>query len=142
MTKTCTLDCTGSDNIMQILGYTPSAGVLGPVLHFNDYYEGDNALLNNIQNVLVLASFVTGSYQNGQSKNVLASVTPDVHPYSNILYRPNVDIYVPVTQSVLDTITFQLVDQDNNNINMGVHDESDVPERWSLRCIIKEYDKI
>ena len=112
-------------------------------MHFNDYYEGDNALLNNIQNVLVLASFVTGSYQNGQSKNVLASVTPDVQPYSNILYRPNVDIYVPVTQSVLDTITFQLVDQDNNNINMGVHDQdTDVPERWSLRCIIKEYDKI
>jgi len=142
MTTTCRIDCTGNDNMMQILGYDSSSGILGPVLHFNDYYEGMNASLNNVQNILVLASFVSGSYQNGQSKNVLASVTPDVHPYSNILYRPNVDIYVPITQNILDTITFQLVDQDNNSINMGVHDVTDVPELWSLRCIIKEESKI
>ena len=50
---------------------------------------------------------------------------------------------VPITQNILDTVTFQLVDQDNNSINMGVHNpDTDVPERWSLRCIIKEESKI
>ena len=38
-----------------------------PVLHLNDYYEADNARLNNIQSLYVLASFVSGSYQNSQT---------------------------------------------------------------------------
>ena len=136
MSTTAKIDCTGSDNMMKILGYPASALILGPVTYKNDFYEGDNCLLNNIQNVLVLASFVNGSYQNAQSKNVLASITPDVEPYSTILYRPNKSIYVPVTQNVLDTMTFQLVDQDNNILNLGVHDVSDPPERFSMRVII------
>ena len=71
MSTTCKIDCTGSDNMMQILGYTAADGVIGPVSYNNDYVEGDNALLNNIQNVLLLASFVSGSYKNAQSGNVL-----------------------------------------------------------------------
>ena len=127
---------------MQILGYDAIAGVLGPVQHIYDFYEGENCRLNSIQNVLVLASFVNGSYQNAQAKNVLCSVTPDVGPYSTITYRPQIPLYVPVTQSVLDTITFQLVDQDNREINLGVHDLSDAPERWSIRIIIKSEENI
>ena len=143
MTTTCKLDCTGDDNMLQILGYDKTAGVLGPALHFNDYYEADNSRLNNIQNLYVLASFVSGSYQNSQAKNVLGAVTPDVAPYSTILYRPQQPIYVPVTQNVLDTITFQLVDQDNKSLNLGIHDPAtDDPERWSMRIIIKEDSKI
>ena len=85
----------------------------------------------------MLASFVSGSYQNGQSKNVLTSVTPDCAPYSTILYRTQQRIYVPVTQNILDTITFQLVDQENRELNLGVHDiNSDKPELWSMRCVI------
>ena len=142
MNTTAKIDCTGSDNVMQILGYDATAGVLGPVLHVYDSYEGNNAKLNNVQNVLVLASFVNGSYQNAQAKNVLASLTPDVAPYSTIMYRPNMPIWVPVTQTVLDTISFQLVDQDNKEINMGVHEQDDTAELFSLRIIIKEESKI
>ena len=142
MSNTATIDCSGSDNMLQILGY-PTTGTLGPVQHINDFYEADNSNLNNIQNIIVLASFVSGSYQNGQSKNVLTSVTPDCAPYSTILYRPQQSIFVPVTQNILDTITFQLVSQDNQELNLGVHDiNSDKPELWSMRCVIKELDKI
>ena len=52
------------------------------------------------------------------------------------MYRPNKRLYIPVTQNVLDTITFQLVDQDFKEINLGVNNEFDVPERWSMRIII------
>ena len=140
MSNTATIDCSGNDNVLQILGY-PTTGTLGPVLHVNDFYEADNCALNNIQNVLVLASFVNGSYQNGQSKNVLASVTPDVAPYSVITYRPQRSIFVPITQNILDTITFQLVDQDNRELNLGIHDVlTDKPERFSMRIIIVDED--
>ena len=100
--------------------------------------------MNNIQNLYVLASFVSGSYKNSQSKNVLllGAVTPDVAPYSTILYRPQQPIYGPVTQNVLNTITFQLVDQDNTSLNLGIHDALDKPERWSMRVILKSEDKI
>ena len=143
MSNTAVIDCSGDDNVMQILGYPSDSGEIGPVTYVNDFYEGDNAQLNNIQNILVLASFVNGSYYNSQSKNVLASITPDVAPYTIILYRPQQSIYVPVNNSILDTITFQLVDQDGNELNMGVHEvEIDKPERWSMRVIIKEIDKV
>lgn len=111
-------------------------------MHFNDFYEGDNSLFNNVQDLYVIASFVTGSYQNGQAKNILASITPDVAPYSTILYRPQYPIFVPVSQIILDTITFQLVDQNNNILNLGVHDSSDSAEKWSMRIVIKPYEKI
>ena len=48
MTTTCTINCSGSNNVMQILGYESSDGVLGPVQYINDFYEGDKAILNNI----------------------------------------------------------------------------------------------
>ena len=58
------------------------------------------------------------------------------------MYRPQQPIYVPVTQNVLDTITFQLVDQDNHILNLGVHDPTtDEPERWSMRVILRNEDK-
>lgn len=145
MSKTSTIDCRGSDNLMKILGYpedSNTTGILGPVININDFYEGDNCKLNNIQNVLILASFVNGAYQNSQARNVLASVTPDVAPYSTILYRPQYPVFVPVTQNILDQISFQIVDQDNNSINMGKHTGDDTYERWSARIIIKELDKI
>ena len=85
MTTTSIIDCTGSTNVMSILGYPASSAVLGPVTHINDFYEGEKCELNNIQNVYLLASFVNGSYQNAQCKNVLASITPDVSPFSTIL---------------------------------------------------------
>ena len=139
---TCKLDCSGADNIMQILGYTSSEGLLGPVTYVNDFYEGNTCQLNNVQNVLLIASFVNGSYKNEQSQNVLCSVTPDVFPYSTIQYRPNLNIYVPVTQNILDTISFQLVDQTGKPINMGVNNNGDTAELWSARIVIVEEDKV
>ena len=137
------INLLGSYNVMKLLGYTPNDERTGindlpsgePGLY--KYFEGNKkAQFNNIQNVLVLASFVNGSYYNNQAKNVLASVTPDCDAYSTILYRPNKRLYIPVTQNVLDTITFQLVDQDFKEVNLGVNNEFDVPERWSMRIII------
>ena len=139
---TCKLDCSGADNIMQILGYPVSTGLLDAVAHVNDWYEGNNAQLNTVQNVLVLASFVNGSYKNEQSQNVLCSVTPDVFPYSTIQYRPNLNIYVPVTQNILDTISFQLVDQLGKPINMGVNNNGDTAELCSARIVTVEEDKV
>jgi len=139
---TCKLDCSGADNIMQILGYPASTGLLDAVAHVNDFYEGNNAQLNNVQNVLLLASFVNGSYKNEQSQNVLCSITPDVGPYSTIQYRPNLNIYVPVTQQILDTISFSLVDQTGKPINMGYNNPGDTVELWSARIVIVEENKV
>ena len=143
MTNTSSIDCSGSTNMMSILGYPAISGTLGPVTHINDFYEGEKCELNNIQNVYLLASFVNGSYQNAQCKNVLASITPDVKPFSTIMYRPQSPIYVAVSQNLLDTISFQLVDQLGQPINLGIIDPTtDIPELWSARIIIKEFDKL
>jgi len=138
MTTTSSIDITGNDNVMSIMGYVSDATntQIGPVNHVNDYAEGETAKLNNIQNVLVLASFVNGSYYNAQAKNVLNSVTPDVKPYSTIMSRPRKCMYVPITHSILDTISFQLTTQDGDDINLGVNKSGQQYERFSMRLII------
>ena len=137
---TCKVDCSGADNIMQMLGYPASTGILDSVPYANDFYEGNNCQLNTVQNVLITASFVNGSYKNEQSQNVLCSVTPDVVPYSTILYRPQMGVFVPIKQNILDTITFQLLDQTGKAINMGINNVGDTVELWSMRLIIVEED--
>jgi hypothetical protein len=124
---------------MSLIGYTASDGVLGPVQYVNDFYEGSKAKLNNVLNIYIKASFVNGSYMNSTNSNILASVTPDVEPFSTIMYRPQYPIFVPISDPSLSNITFQLVDQNNNPINVGVIDGStDTPELWSARICIKE----
>ena len=60
-----------------------------------------------------------------------------------LFYRPTQPLYVPVSQNLLDTIYFQLVDQNSNPINMGIIDPTtDTPELWSARVTIKEFDKL
>ena len=39
---------------------------------------------------------------------------------------------------MLDNINFQLVDQDNIPINVGIIEDGDLPEKWSARIVIKE----
>ena len=145
MTTTSSIDITGNDNVMKILGFVADAQTtqIGTVNHVNDYVEGtNNAQLNNIQNVLVLASFVNGSYYNAQAKNVLHSVTPDVKPYSTIMSRPQKCMYVPITQNILDTITFKLVSQDGDEINLGVNTVGGKYEKWSMRIVIIDESKV
>ena len=60
MSTTASIDCRGDDNMLQILGFDKTAGIIGPVTYYNDSFEGDNAKLNNIQNLYILASFVVG----------------------------------------------------------------------------------
>ena len=145
MSKTAKIDCNGSNNVMQLIGYSEASviqtypsGILGPVSHVNDFYEGDKASLDKVFNVLVLSSLIGGSYYNGQSKNVLCSVTPDVQPFSNIEYRPQLPLEVPVTKYLLDNLTFELVDQSFNPINMAVNTPGATPEKWSMRVAITE----
>ena len=88
MSITGTIDCTVANCMMSIIGYPANSGILGPVLHNNDFYEGNKAQLNNIQNVYLFCFFFgNGSHENAQSKNILASLTPDVSPFSTIMYR-------------------------------------------------------
>ena len=144
LSLTAKIDCNGSNNVMQLLGYsednvkqTIPSGILWPVTHINDFYEGEKATLDVVHNVLLLASFISGSYFNGQSKNVLCSITPDVQPFSNIEYRPQLPLEVPVSTYLLDNVTFELVDQSFKSINMGVINiNGNIPEKWSARIAI------
>ena len=132
-TTTAQIVCSGLNDVMSIIGYPNTTGILGPVTHVNDFYEGNKATLDSVQNVYVLASFVNGGYINQQSDCILCSVTPDVVPFSTILYRVKIPMKVPVCQTLLDTITIRLVDQDMKPIIMGIINPTDKPERWAMR---------
>ena len=85
MSITATIDCTVTNYMMSITGYPTDSGILGPVLHNNNFYEGNKAQLNNIQNIYLLCSFVNGWRMQCQKK--FSIFTPDVSPFSTIMYR-------------------------------------------------------
>lgn len=131
------LSCIGVDNVLQVLGFLPTSGVLGPVDTANDFYEGDEkASLNNVSNIMVNCSIIHGSYINSTESNTLASILPDVEPYSLIQYRPNFLIKVPITRNSISQLTVNLTDQDGNALNfMGTNNNY---ELWHIRLVIEE----
>ena len=114
----------GFDNIL-----TVGPGISGT------YYEGSfQAKLNTISNILIHSDFTRGTYFNSdQSSGLLAIVTPDVRPGSQIVYRPFHPIICEVSRDRIDRISFTLTDQNGHAIDTN-------NESFSILCefIIKK----
>ena len=86
---------------------------------WNMYTSVTKAALNPLQNILIKCDIVTGSYFNTTHSTIIAVVTPDVSPYSTIIYRPVHPIRLPINVKRIDQMTITLVDQDNKDIDLG-----------------------
>ena len=84
--------CNGEQSIMPLLGFPTEAGSIGDYDYPFYDLSPNEANLNTIQNYIIKCNVTTGSYENSQLGNVIASVTPDVFAWSTIIYRP----YFPV----------------------------------------------
>jgi len=128
------INCGVSNSIMPMLGFPTSSGVIGG-LNIASWIKGAYAAqLNSLQNILIQCDIVNGGYSNTQVSNVIAVVTPNVTPYSTIIYTPYFPISCPVfKRGKIDSITITLVDQDGNDIDMGTSGGTDLPaELWSV----------
>ena len=131
-TSHITIDCSQPNSIMPTLGYPASAGIIGDMVNANYMKPPNIVVLNTIQNILIKCDIVNGSYFNTNYSNIIECVTPDVAPYSTIIYRPFHPIKSNVNVKRIDQLTITLVDQDNQNIDMGSNGGTNIPELFSV----------
>ena len=102
------------------------------------YVKSQNqAQLNSLQNILVKCDITTGSYSNSQLSNIICAVTPNVSPYSTIIYTPVHPVRCPINTTRIESMMFTLTDQDGDDIDIGSDTGTQSPELWSVYLTIK-----
>ena len=97
---------------MDILGFSKHQ-IGGLIAH--GYIKSENqAQLNSLQNILVTCDITTGSYSNSQLSNIICAVTPNVSPYSTIIYTPVHPVRCPINITRIESMTITLTDQNCN----------------------------
>ena len=138
--------CT--NNIMPLLGFEnidfPQTGNIdhkyGPQSNadWNIFTSATKASLNPLQNILIKCDIVNGSYFNTTHSTIIAVVTPDVLPYSTIIYSPVHPLRIPINIKRIDQMTITLVDQNNKDVDMGSNGGVDIPELFSVVLSIED----
>ena len=76
--------------------------------------------ITNINSLQIHCSLIEGSYINGESSDLLYTVSPNVPPGYLIQVEPKQKVYVPIKNiSQIDSIRFSIKDQDNNFVDMN-----------------------
>ena len=137
-----------SNNIMTLLGFenidfpesTPIDQKYKPQSNadWNMYTSVAKASLNPLHNILIKCDSVNGSYFNTTHSTIISVVTPDVSPYSTIIYRPVHPLRIPINIKRIDQMTITLVDQDNKDIDLGSNGGVDTPELFSVVLSIED----
>ena len=102
------------------------------------FTSATKASLNLLQNILIKCDIVNGSYFNTTHSTIISVVTPDVSPYSTIIYRPVHPLRIPINIKRIDQMTITLVDQDNKDIDLGSNGGADTPELFSVVLSIED----
>ena len=129
-----------TDTILVLLGFTKEQSdetfsyTIGNLLLKGNIKSAQQAQLNSLQNILITCDAITGSYENSQLADIIASVTPNTSPYSTIYYSPWHPLRLPLNINRISQMTFSLLNQDGEAIDMGTDNGNQPPELWSL-CV-------
>ena len=134
-----TVHCGATYSILPTLGFPTSTGDISNGSSYPDYVISTNqANLNSIQNIYIKCDIVTGSYQNAQTSNIIASVIPNVLPYSTIQYVAQYPTRMNITSRNIGYITITLVDDSGKDIDLGTNNGTLSPELWSVLITISQ----
>jgi hypothetical protein len=87
-----------------------------------------------VNSILVNCDVVTGSYVNTSQKPVLYSFFPNVPPGYKVVETPGTPIYLPLTQTCIETMRLWLTDQERRPLNLR-------GETLSVWLVIRSYSK-
>ena len=132
------MDNTITNSILDMLGFSKSN--IGGLISAGIIKSAYQAQLNAIQNILIKCDVTTGSYSNSQLTNIISAITPDVDSYSTIIYRPVHPVRCPINVRLIESITLTLVDQNNNDLDIGTNGGTQDPELWSVVLSIESID--
>ena len=107
-------------SMKDLLGYPEHA-----VLEVPGDHEGLNIVkILAVNQIHVNCNIVDGSFVNGSKAPVLYSFFPNVPPGYKVIESLNENIYLPVSQTYIESIRVWLTDQDRNPINLRGEDLS------------------
>ena len=106
------IDFTGDNCLRTVLGFDSKIFTKGR-------YESDHLVdIMNINSILVNCDIVSGSRLNGIEAPVMYSFFPNVSPGEKIVETPKNLIYVPITTTIISTLTCWLTDQDGKALDL------------------------
>lgn len=109
-----TIDFSQPNNVGNILGFSKR------ILKENMWHESDLPVKIIKINILRIECNITsGAYSNGKIVHVIHEFFPNVEPGYKISETPSNVIYLPIIAKVIDRLTLQIVDQDNNMVDFG-----------------------
>ena len=133
-----TVYCNGTASIMPLLGFPAGSGGIGNYSTSNYEISINQANLNSVQSIYVKCDIVTGSYDNSRGSNIIASIIPDVPPFSTITYRPYFPPRCDITSRDINNITITLCDQDGKDLDMNTNGGTQDAERFGVLVVIEE----
>jgi len=104
-------------------------------------YSQTSARLNTLTAYYLNTDIASGSFLNGQAKNVISTITPvDAQVGAIYSYRPIIPMQIPIRKYFLDQATFWMTDQNGNLADFSNNGQNDSPESWGFRAYIEELD--
>ena len=98
-----------------ILGFTPG----WDYKHYNKYISQKIVNLSNTSKINLLCDVIDGSIVNGSRQPILYSFVLDKKPGYKVFCEPESIHYKKINKSVLNTITFYLEDDNNEEVNFN-----------------------
>ena len=132
-----TIYCDGIHSILPLLGFPAADGAIGEYTTASYDISNNQANLNTIQNYNIKCDITTGTYENSQLSNIIASVIPDTQPYSTIIYKPFYPIRCPINVKRIESITITLTSQTGEMVDMGTDGGLNEPEAFSVLLTIE-----
>jgi len=104
-------------------------------------YSQTSARLNTLTAYYLNTDIASGSFLNGQAKNVISTITPvDAQVGAIYSYRPIIPMQIPIRKYFIDQATFWMTDQNGNLADFSNNGQNDSPESWGFRAYIEELD--
>ena len=98
-----------------ILGFTPG----WDYKHYNKYISQKIVNLSNTNKIHLKCDVINGSVVNGLRQSMLYSFVLDKKPGYKVFSEPETIYYKKINKSVLNTITFYLVDDNNEEVDFN-----------------------
>ena len=112
------VDFTISNSLRTVLGFNSQIYSANGVSQGNSFESENIVNILSVNEILVHADIIGGSYVNGSSKSVLYSFFPGVGPGYKIIEVPKNLVYLPVTRERIDSINIRLTDQDDKELDL------------------------
>ena len=113
------IDCATPNNIMSILGFNASTGLIGGFAGNTGSIESadEQAHLNTLQQILVKCNITNGSYLNSRQTNIICGIPINVAPYSQLQKEFIHPVRNPIYVNRIDNIQITLLNQDGVDLD-------------------------